>query len=374
MIDSQSILKQFLEVTTIPGISCNERQIIDYLKHFLGRLGFGYCEDKSFQKFDGNAGNLIYKVSKSNSKGKSILLAAHVDTITISCEKPIVKNDRIISSDDRILGADDRVGVTVLLEILKLIAHNKIDYPDLEILFLVGEEVGMLGSKNLDYSNISAKQGFNFDCSAPVGQVVVQAPTALDFKIRFIGQAAHSAVAPEKGINAISMAADTLCKFNLPQKNNNIIFNIGKIQGGTKNNIIPDEAIVNGEIRSFYQKQVDQYLERINKVTQSVVDGFGGRFEIDHRLRYGSFLLDEHASVYRIAKTAIEGANKKFVPVHYLAGSDANIFNQKNIATINIGLGYVNNHSANEYILVSDLVKDVEIGAKIVQIAGKMDP
>lgn len=339
----------------------------------MEKLGYDFYEDNASQAINGNAGNLICKLYNSKIHAKSFLLAAHVDTITLSCENPIIKNDRIMSSNNRILGADDRVGLTVLLEILKLIANKKIEYPNLEIVFLVSEEIGLLGSKNLDYSKISATQGFNFDCSAPVGHVVVEAPIAIDFEIRFIGIEAHSAVAPEKGINAISMASDTISKINLPQKSEDTIFNIGKIKGGIGNNIIPGEVIVNGEIRSYNRNKIDQYLGEITKVSQSVVNSYRGRYELNYSLRYHSFKLTEEALVFKIAKAAIDRANQKFIQIRYLGGSDANIFNHKNITTVNIGLGYVNNHSSDEYIVVSDLVKDVEIGTRIVQIATTME-
>ena len=372
MIDPQRVLEQFLDVAVIPGVSRNERQIIDYVKNFLGKLGFAHFEDNAFEGFGGNTGNVICKVYNSESN-KTILLAAHVDTVTLSSENPILKNGRIMSSDDRILGADDRGGVTVLLELLKLISNKKIAYPNVEVVFLVGEEIGLLGSKDLDYSNLRAKEGFNFDCSAAVGQVVVEAPTALDFTIRFIGKEAHSAVAPHNGINAISMATHSLAKIDLPQKNGDTVFNIAKINGGDHNNVIPGEVTVGGEIRSFDRENVDSYLEQIGSVAESVVKGYEGSFEFNHKLRYSSFRLSQNSSVLRIARAAIENSNSKFVPIQYFAGSDANIFNEKKIAAVNLGLGYVNNHSPDEYYDLSDLSKSVEIGARMVEIAAGMN-
>lgn len=366
MIDSQKILDQFLEVTVIPGISRQEGQVIDYLKKFLDTLGFGYCEDQSFNQFEGESGNLICKIYNSNRSKKSILLAAHVDTITLSSERPTVREQKVMSSDDRILGADDRVGVTVLLEILKLIAAKKIDYPNLEIVFLVAEEVGLLGSKYLDYSFINAKHAFNLDCSAAVGNAVIEAPSVVDFEIKFIGRDAHSAVAPEKGINAITMASEAINKINLPQKSDHTIFNIGKIHGGIKNNVIPKEVSINGEIRSFNQSKISEYLNRIEDVAQSVTNLFNGNFKIKHNVRYDSFKLAKDSFVYGITEKAVRSAEVPFLPIRYLAGSDANNFNKNHISCINIGLGYKNNHSSDEYIEVRDLLKSVEIGARLV--------
>ena len=356
MINQDRIKKQFLDVTSIPGTSRNERQIIDYIKNFVGKLGFDFYEDNVHKVLDGDAGNLVCKIYNSNTKGKSFLLAAHVDTITLSCESPVIRNNRFVSSDDRILGADDRVGVAVLLEILDQVANKKINYPNLEIVFFVAEEIGCLGSKN-------------FDCSAPVGQIVVQAPSAVDFEIRFVGKEAHSAVAPEKGINAILMASEAICDVKIPSKSEGTVFNIGQIKGGKKNNIVPGKVVVNGEIRSYDKGNIEEYLEKLTETGQAVSDRYGGKFEMSHSVRYNSFKLSEDSTAFKIAKAATEEAEKEFLPIRYLAGSDANNFNQGNVEAVNIGLGYVNNHSADEFIEVSDLIKDVEIGTRIVQLA-----
>lgn len=372
MVDSQKVLHQFLEVAAVPGVSRKERQIIDYLKTFLSTLGFGCWEDGSYRAFHGEAGNLICKISNSGGHTKSVLLAAHVDTISLSCEKPIAKDERVVSSDDRILGADDRVGVTVLLEILKLIANKKIDYPNLEIVFLVAEEVGLLGSKNLDYSLIEAKHAFNLDCSAPVGHAVIAAPSVIDFEITFIGRDAHSATGPEEGINAITMASEAINQMNLPQKCGETIFNIGKIRGGDKNNIIPKQVLVTGEIRSFDAGKIDEYLKRIETVARSVTHRFHAHFELEHHLRYDAYALSEESLVYKIAQEAIENARLPFVPIRYLAGSDASNFNRNHVSSINMGLGYKNNHSSQESIAVSDLTKNVEIGARLVHTSAAL--
>ena len=369
LINPDRIKNQFLDVTSIPGTSRNERQIIDYIKNFVGKLGFDCYEDNAHKELDGNAGNLVCKIFNSNTKGKSFLLAAHVDTITLSCESPVIRNNRFVSTDDRILGADDRVGVAVLLEIMDQIADKKINYPNLEIVFFVAEEIGCLGSKNFNYPEISATEGFNFDCSAPVGQIVVQAPEAIDFEMRFIGNEAHSAVAPEKGINAILMASEAICDFGLPAKSEDTVFNIGQIKGGKKNNIVPGEVVVNGEIRGYDKGNIEEHLETLTKSGQEVSNRYGGKFEISHSVRYEAFMLSENSTAFKIAKAATEGADEEFLPIRYLAGSDANNFNQGNVAAVNIGLGYVNNHSSDEFIEVSDLIKDGEIAARIVQLA-----
>ncbi len=372
MIDSNKSIRRFLDLTSIPGVSCQEGQIISYLKAFLKDRGLDCQEDDAGKKFNGEAGNLICKISSSSLNSKTILLAAHIDTISLSCENPEVSNGKIISSDERILGADDRVGVNILLQVLELIAHKKIDYPNLEIVFLVAEEIGLKGSKYLDYSQLEANYAFNFDCSAPVGHVVTSAPKVIDFELVFVGRSAHSAAAPENGINAISMAAETISALDLPQKSNDVIFNIGKITGGEKNNIIPAKVSIFGEIRSFNPKNITSGLQKMRDVAQSVCGRFRGDFKLKEVLRYEAFQQVETAPVCDISKKAIENTGLSFLPIRYLGGSDANNFNENQIDAVNLGLGYQKNHSSDEFILVADLLKGIDIGVSIVQAAASI--
>ena len=74
--------------------------------------------------------------------------------------------------------------------------------------FTDGEEMGLMGAKQLDPGLISAKEGLCFDTSENVGTVTIAAPTYLRYEIEVLGRAAHSGIAPEKGLNAISLAAE----------------------------------------------------------------------------------------------------------------------------------------------------------------------
>ncbi len=374
-LENQKIIDQFMEISRIPGESKNERPIIDYLKEFLAKHGFDFQEDRSLEFFDGDAGNLICKIPGKRRSKTPLLLSAHVDTIAPTCQRPQIVDGKIVSSDERILGADDRVGVTVLLEILKKVARGEIDYPDLEVVFLVAEEIGLVGSTFLDYELLSAKQGVNFDCSAPVGHVVLSAPTAIEFTVQFLGKEAHSAVNPESGVHAIAMAAEAITSYQLPQKKNETVFNVGRITGGRANNVIPGWTEITGEIRSFAETHIQHYLGRIQTVTGAVTQKHGGQFRMNHEYRYHTFSLTPDQPIVRVVQEAYQKTGIKFQPIRYMAGSDANNFNRREIATVNVGLGYHENHSSREYIEIDDLIRDVKVGIQIVHTAAQvLDP
>jgi tripeptide aminopeptidase len=53
-------------------------------------------------------------------------------------------------------------------------------------------------------------------------------------------------------------------------------------------------------------------------------------------------------------------------PIHYSGGSDANVFNQKGLSTINIGIGAQHPHSTDEFILIEDLVTSYQIVTTLI--------
>ncbi len=75
------VIKHFLDTTVIPGISRDERQIVDYIKTKLDIWGLDYTEDSAANDVGGNSGNLICKVRNGKPEAPVLLLAAHVDTI-----------------------------------------------------------------------------------------------------------------------------------------------------------------------------------------------------------------------------------------------------------------------------------------------------
>ncbi len=365
------IVDRFMQITAIPAVSLKERVIIDYLKKWLSDRNFTFIEDSAGEKNGGNAGNLICKVPANTNSTVTLLLSAHVDTVSDSCANPVIDDGKVISSDPHILGADDRAGVNVLLEILQRVADRKIQHPNLEIVFCVAEEIGLQGSRYLDYSLLSARHGINFDSSSPVGKVIVSAPNKVEFTIKITGQEAHAAIAPDKGVSAILAAAQVITALNQWQKPGDTVFNIGTVTGGGHTNVIPGKVLLHGEMRSFSRATIDENLARMDEIIARESSAAGTTYQFEHILKYSDFNLAPESVAYQLSCAAITGLEVPFEPIRTFGGSDANNYNKHNIATVNLGMGYVNNHSHKEYISVDDLVLSAEIGVRIVELAAK---
>ncbi len=370
MINHERLIKNFLEITAIEGVSRNEAGVMNEIQKRLDELGIGYVQDKAGEKFDGNCGNLIARIP-GTIPGEAFCFSAHVDTIQSSCGTPYIKDGVIYSDGKTVLGADDRAGAAIMLEAVESAFEQKIDFPDIELLFLVGEEIGLFGSRFLDYSLVKSKYGFVIDSSADLGKIVSHAPDHSSCKIEVFGKASHAAIAPEQGIHAIKIAADGIHNTELGRVSENSTVSIGVINGGTKTNITPEHVEVQGEIRSLDKSETPVYKEKLEANFKNAAEQYGGSVKFEWQEEYSGFKLEDNSRIIEWISSALTNAGIDPEPIKFVGGSDANNFNQNGIQTVNLGLGYKKNHSNEEYIKVDDLVGMGNTVLEIIKLSGQ---
>ena len=96
--------------------------------------------------------------------------------------EPVV--GRTASSETRggtILGADNKAAVAAMLEAARRIVAEGLPHAGVELVFTPKEEVGLLGAGAFDHARLEAELGYVYDQAAPIGEVVIGAPSrALD--------------------------------------------------------------------------------------------------------------------------------------------------------------------------------------------------
>lgn len=369
MIDSKRLIGNFLSLASIEGVSSEEQEAMEEVKRRLDRLGIEHTQDNAGERFGGSCGNVIAKVPAAGSAGAPFFMSAHVDTIQSSKGTPHIKDGVIYSDGNSVLGADDRAGVAQILEIIESAREQNLEHPDITLLFLVGEEIGLYGSKYLDYSQINCSFGFVFDSSADFGKIVSHAPTQLSFVINVLGKAAHGAIAPELGIHAIKIAAEAIAKTNVGRVDTDSTVSIGTIHGGTKINVIPDRVEIKGEIRSLNDARIPEYQKKIVNTFERTARGSGGKVTFKWDEAYKGFKLEEGHPLIRWILQAMRNSNIEPELIPFIGGSDANNFNANGIPTVNLGQGYKKNHSTEEYIAINDLAGLAQVGYEIIKLS-----
>lgn len=343
-------LQTFLDLVRIYSPTGYEEKARDYVLQFVRELGLKPIQDAR--------GNLIIKV---NGVGESLLLGAHLDTVEPGKNiKPQIVDGIIKSSGDTILGADNKVAVAAILEVLKFIIENKAKTKPLDVVFTLSEESGDPGSSKLDYEKISAKKGYIFDSLSPLGTIITASPFYNRFIIKVIGRSVHAST-PGKGINALRVLSDAVGKIKLGKVNDKTIANIGIVNSGNGINIVPGEATIEGEVRSFIEKDVEEYSNLIVNEFREVATQYGGKIgaKIFRENPGYEYLTDD--GFVKTTGEKIKDFGLKPAFVKKWACSDANIFNSKGMQILNLGDGVIGAHTAGEKVSVSDLSKLTEL-------------
>lgn len=360
-ITRRKLLRTFKELAAICGPGKRERDVADYI---LGRLEglWPVWEDGAGNAIDGDAGNLLVKI---DGEGEPLLFAAHMDTVEpCAGVRPKVKGGYVTGGGDTILGADDRAAVAVLVELAEAAARMRARRP-LELLFTVAEEIGLLGGKHADYAAVAGNIGFVFDASEPPGFAVVAAPGSELVTATFHGRAAHAGIEPEKGINAIQMAASAVAAMRLGRIDHETTANVGLISGGRATNIVAERAEIKGEVRSHDSSKLAAQVARITEEIKKAAAEFGGDVEMSWTQAYVSYRLDEDAPPVALFRRAARAAGLEPKLVAGGGGSDANVLNARGIPSIVLGCGMENPHTTDERIAVASLEKLAELATAL---------
>jgi tripeptide aminopeptidase len=142
--------------------------------------------------------------------------------------------------------------------------------------------------------------------------------------------------------------------------------NFGMIAGGEATNIVPDLCRVEGEVREFDTRAIDGYLAATEERFSRVARDNGGSLTFQSQVDFPPFVLDPRGEAFRMTEEVLASVGLSPNPIRYLGGSDANMLNAKGIPAVNLGIGAQNPHGNDEFILLEDLAKTVEIAEALI--------
>ncbi|HET7770316.1 MAG TPA: M20/M25/M40 family metallo-hydrolase, partial [Chloroflexota bacterium] len=358
-VDESRVLDLFLELVKIDSPSGHEQKIAEHLAARLNALG---CTSR----IDETGNVLGRRPGQGDLTGRPcILLSGHMDTVQPGIGvQPRVEDGIVRSSGTTILGADDKAGLAAILEALR-VTQGTACRP-VEVAFSVQEETGLSGSKGMDTTWFDARQAVVLDSNNAVGSIVNQAPAADKLRAVVYGKAAHAGVSPELGISAIHAVSKALAKMKLGRIDPETTANVGTINGGTADNIIPDRVELIGGARSRSEAKLNAQIAHMQALLESEAAAMGARAEVTVERSYGAIDVSPTSALIQELAAAIRaiGLEPSLLPTG--GGSDANIFNDRGIEAVNLGVGYRDMHSTDESMSVADLVKVTQIVVQVL--------
>lgn len=372
MIDEQRLLAFFRELLLIDSPALGEKDCVARVRRELEGMGLEVHEDDAGARLGGNGNNLIAWKRGTLPNAPKIFLSAHMDTVEPTPDIALVEEYGIIRTDGRtILGADCKAGVAPAVEALKALIDTGEAHGDVCLLFSVCEEIGLKGADALDLKDLDLDYGFVLDTGPPVGSLVTRTATHDKLDITIKGRPAHAGKDPEKGVNALQVAADAIHGMRLGRIGPETTANLGSVQGGSATNVVMAELTIRAEARSTEVAELDAQVAHMRERFEEAARKWGATVEIAHARHYDSYHVDEESPVVRVAQAASRKLGFEPTLRTTLGGSDANVYNAKGLPAVVIATGMEGIHTHEEFIQVEDLVNTARVALELVREAAK---
>ena len=359
MIEQERLVGSFCDLVRIDSPSDEEEAVAQHLSDRLSRLGFSVARDAH--------GNVIASEEGDNP----LLLSAHMDTVEPGRGiQPIINGDRITSDGTTILGGDCKAGVAAILEALESVGEDGTSRRPVQVVFTRGEEIGLVGASNLDYSMIRASEAVVFDGNGPVNTITGASPTYMRFDITIKGRAAHAGVEPEKGLSAIRIATEIINELPNGRLDEETTFNVGLISGGSVRNAVPAEATFGGEWRSRNTETLDsikmQLLTTLERARERYKEA---TIEEDLEVMFQMYNLDPEEQIVRLVTRVMRDMD--LVPDIRPSGggTDGNVMRLHGIESVVVGMSTNEMHTVDEYVIIPDLVNTARFCQQVISFA-----
>jgi tripeptide aminopeptidase len=368
-IDSRKLIAELEHLCSLYGPSGKEAAVADYIVSRLEDLGIQYEFFPKETIPEGGDTPCLLAFIPGTGSTDAVLLSAHMDTVPVGSDKGfhIVREKNLVKSDGTtILGADDRAGVAAALEMARIASQNPNSHGGIELLFTVQEELGCRGVSAIPLEQLRASYGFNLDGETPPGSIIRQAPRKMRYTCTIQGRSAHAALEPEKGINAIRVAAEIITRLDQGQVDEMSTANIGTITGGRQTNVVAEEAQFTGEIRSFSARRCDELVHLITDTAKQTAEQWGATAACDWEMLYDGYVVgDDSRSVQRF-RQACEQMDLRPELLRSPGGGDSNALNSRGIESVVFGLGMHQIHTYDEYLVIEEFVKATTLLAHVL--------
>jgi len=334
--------------------------------------GLTWDEDAAGEKVGSTVGNILCRLPGRGGRGTPIFLCAHLDTVPPSGPiEPVVEDGVVRNAAGTILGADDKAAVAVMLEAARRIVREGRDHAGVELLFTPKEEVGLLGAYAFDHTRLEARLGYVYDQAAPIGEIILGAPSQKSIQARFHGRASHAGMYPEEGRSAILAASRAVADMRLGRIDHQSSANVGVIEGGTARNIVPEWCTLEAEARSRDPKTLALLVQEMIDAIGFAASTSDCTVETEIYDSYRGYVFSGDEPAVRIASDALRRAGYEPTTAFSGGAADANVFNERGLPCVNLANGMIDIHTADERISIADLESMVEVTLAIVERAGQ---
>ena len=316
----------------IPSVTGDEKLVGRFLQSHLESLGYTV----RMQKVVADRFNVL---ATTNAPPR-VVLSTHMDTVP-----PFIPS----SEDEEKIhgrGACDGKGI-IVAQIFAAERLRGAGIQEVGLLFTVDEEQGSLGAQVANLEKPAGVTKYLINGEPTDNKLASATKGSLRLKLRTNGRASHSAY-PESGESAIEKLLETLesirrCTWPVDDQLGETTCNIGVIGGGTRPNVVPDEAFADLQLR---------LVSDVGPVKEIIEAAIAGRAEIVY--------LSEHDPVHLETIAGIEQCVVRFTTdIPYLANWGKPLL---------LGPGSIlHAHTEQEFVEKRELAQAIDIYARLVR-------
>ena len=264
-----------------PELSENEFRTQDKIREYLNKWGIEnyICAETG-----------LVGIIKGKHKGKTIGIRGDIDALPIH-EKNDVPYSSVTPGVMHACGHDAHAAIVLgIAKIIKELAESEDSINgNVKLFFQPAEEtIGgaerMIQEGCMEAPNVDYVLGLHVQPYLDSGKVELKhgkLNAATDsINIALKGKASHGAY-PDEGIDAIVMAGYVITALqSIVSRNtspiNSVVVSLGKISGGVKDNIIADEVIITGTLRTLDDETRQFTKDKISNIVNNTAMAFGG--------------------------------------------------------------------------------------------------
>jgi glutamate carboxypeptidase len=355
-------LQEFVEVESPTTDKSGVDRMANHVSRFMESLGARITRYPQAQTGD-------HILGEWGADSGGILLLTHMDTV-----HPIGTLERFgwHQDGDRIYGPgilDMKVSISMALTALQtLIERDRLPARRISLLCTSDEETGSHSSRSLIQELAPSHElVLCMEPALPDGALKTWRKGVGLFEIKVEGKAAHAGANPGDGINAILEMAHQIPEIAaLQDEEEGTTINIGRIQGGTRSNVVPAYCSVKADVRVLSQDEqlrIHMGLESLSPRTEGArifIQGGWNRPPMPRTPLMVETFKRAQSIAAQLGLQLSEGGTG--------GASDANFIAPLGIPVLD-GLGAIGSgaHTHEEYVLSSKLVERIALlGALLI--------
>ena len=339
---SAAMLKEWLEVISIPGKSRQEQERTAWFEAKFKEVGFGNVTVD-------DVGN-VWGVVKGNPGKETVVITGHMDSVFAN-DTPL--NPEIRDGWVYCPGAADDVPAVLALTWMKRGLDELGITPALNVLFLatVREEIGMGGMKHY-MTHAARKPDMVIAVDGQLGEVVTGGLGIDWYKVYAYTPAGHTLKSTGKpsAVKSLALAITEAYKFQAEQEPQ-IFLNLGLIGGGSTENAICEEAWVTLDMRSTDAGALKKLEDNVFAAMEKAITESGAAFrkELLMDVTAGRQADPGNLKVVRAALDSLRKLGYGDLPLKDTGATDGNVAISMGIPTVSVGIVNGENwHSTKE--------------------------